>query len=224
MNEKSISKKPFLNKIGDKFGKLTITAVAASLDKRNKTAWLCRCECGTEKVFRQSHLRMGTKSCGCIRKELFKRNATKHNGYKTITYTSWGTMKQRCLNPNAPNYKFYGGRGITICARWLNSFEKFLADIGERPDKNHSLDRINSNGNYEPTNCRWIVKKEQQRNKRDNRNFTINGQTKCLSEWCEIYNTTFALVKGRIKNRWKILDALTEPPDRHRTRNTRERV
>ncbi|HEY8560533.1 MAG TPA: hypothetical protein VIL74_09160 [Pyrinomonadaceae bacterium] len=225
MAAKSIPNRKPLNKIGDKFGKLTIIAAADSLDKRNKTAWLCVCECGTQKVIRQSHLRTGiAKSCGCQRQISRVIKLTKHGASRSITYNSWLAMKQRCLNPKHKKYKNYGGRGITICERWLDSFEYFLADMGERPSSSHTIDRINHDGNYAPENCRWLLQANQQRNKSDNRLITINGETKCVSEWCEVYNVSVGLVSGRLKAGWTPIDAFTEPADRNRPRKNRTRT
>jgi len=212
----NIPKKPFPNKIGDKFGMLTIIASAESLDKRNKTAWLCRCECGVEKVFRQSNLRMGTRSCGCVRRATFFKYNTTHGQSGSITYGSWLAMKQRCCNPNHKKYPSYGGRGIKICGRWLKSFENFFADMGTRPTANHTIDRINPDGNYEPDNCRWLLQSAQQRNKKATIKITINGETKSLSDWCDIYGIKYYLAANRIKLGWEIQEALTEPADAHR--------
>ena len=133
---------------------------------------LCKCECGNEKVINLHSIKKGlTKSCGCLRKEttIEYNKTTKtihgHRGMKnTKTYTTWLSMKQRCLNPNHTFYHYYGGRGITICNRWINSFKNFLEDMGERPI-NKTLDRVNSNGNYEPENCKWSTPKEQVANR-----------------------------------------------------------
>lgn len=101
-------------------------------------------------------------------------------------YRNWHNMKNRCLNQNIPEYKWYGARGIRVCDRWLNSFENFLADMGTRPSPKHSIDRIDNNGNYCPENCRWATQKQQSRNTRNNRKITINGICKTVAEWAEI--------------------------------------
>jgi hypothetical protein len=146
---------------GQKFGKLT--AVEFS-HKNNFGAvyWKCICDCGNKITTRSNALRKGEKkTCGCVNPNY------KHGAIRTRTYISWGSMKQRCANEKATGYKNYGGRGITVCERWLgkDGFVNFLEDMGERPE-GLSIDRIYNDGNYEPSNCRWATKKEQENNKR----------------------------------------------------------
>ena len=149
---------------GDKYNKLT----AIEFDHRNKhgsQCWLFICDCGNIKVIRMDNVKNGgTKSCGCSKKN--NKNGLMHGMFGTPIYYSWTSMKQRCLNSNHQAYKHYGGRGIKICKRWINSFENFFADMGERP-KGKTLDRFpNNDGNYEPKNCRWATPKQQRLNQR----------------------------------------------------------
>jgi hypothetical protein len=142
--------------IGSVFGRLTV--IAKLPDRKIR----CLCKCGQEKVIFEGNLTRGvTKSCGCLNAELSAKRNLKHGGAKRgkllRAYRSYHHMKYRCLNPNATGYQYWGGRGITICERWLESFDNFYADLGERP-KGYELDRINPNGNYEPNNCQWIVR------------------------------------------------------------------
>lgn len=128
-----------------------------------KYTWICRCDCGNTKIISQGNLRAGTtRSCGrqCKKKEILRIR------YFT-EYQCWQNLKGRCLNKNVKNYPSYGGRGIKVCERWMNSFKNFLDDMGSKPSKSHSIDRVNNDGNYEPNNCRWATSKEQAGNKRN---------------------------------------------------------
>lgn len=155
--------------VGERFGRLVVMRPE---HPGRQSTYIVRCDCGTEKIVQAQHLRNGhSQSCGCLRKELLLQIHTAHGSCTrevvTPTYTSWSAMKARCLRPGRENYKNYGGRGITVCDRWLgpNGFENFLADMGERPD-GRTLDRIDGDGHYEPGNCRWATSSEQNRNRR----------------------------------------------------------
>lgn len=180
---------------------------------RRRGAWLCRCVCGTESVVLHYNLLIGeSTSCGCQANDSRRKTLSTHGRSKIAdkTYKSWEAMKARCFNPKHREYGLYGGRGITVCSRWKESFEIFLADMGERP-KGHSIDRIDYNGNYEPSNCRWATIKVQSRNRRNNLYFTINGVTKCLADWCEEYSAPWSRTYNRIQRGWDIMNALTRP-------------
>jgi len=156
---------------GQVFGRLT-AVTPAGRNKHGQTMWACKCECGAEVVVVAGNMKSGNScSCGCFRKELL----TKHgdaprpgNGGWTKEYRTWNNVRQRCLNPCSPRWLNYGGRGISICARWVNSYEAFLQDMGRGPEGT-SIDRIDNNGNYEPGNCHWASATEQRKNQRPRR-------------------------------------------------------
>ena len=136
-------------------------------NKHRQSMWLCKCECGIEKIILGNHLKSGhTKSCGCLHKEIMTKHGHSKNGKRTRTYQSWHSMIKRCVNPNDPVYHNYGGRSIKVCKRWMQ-FENFLEDMGEVSD-GYQIDRINNNENYCKSNCHWVTPKTNSRNKRDN--------------------------------------------------------
>lgn len=158
--------------IGEKFTRWIVVEDATPAGERKR--FLCRCECGAEKVVDGPSLRIGaTRSCGCLQSELVTERRTKHGdtsreGGRKIPpeYTAWTSMKNRCTNPKCQRYKIYGGRGIKVCARWTESYEAFLADVGRRPGAGYSIDRIDTDGDYEPGNVRWATRSEQMLNRR----------------------------------------------------------
>lgn len=191
-----------------RYGRLEILAKASS--RNGQVYMLCRCDCGKEKEIALSSLKRGfTQSCGCYRREKGPGNQSHKQSY-TRTYKSWLSMRQRCLNPNNPAYKNYGGRGITIAPEW-DSFAQFLADMGDAPD-GMSIERIDNDKGYGPDNCRWANRLEQARNTRKCRPITHNGETKTISEWAEQYGLKSSTLSQRIRNGWDMERALSQSP------------
>lgn len=170
--------------IGTRFGRLVVLS-PTERTTRWVARWLCRCDCGNEKIVIGLSLRNGkTRSCGCLIGEAARGRATHGHsrGGGSKTYKVWGNMRVRCHNPNNHAFKHYGGRGITVCERWRHSFENFLADMGERPP-GLTLERKDNNAGYSPENCKWATRHEQNENTRTALRLTHNGVTKTINEW-----------------------------------------
>lgn len=197
---------------GQTFGRLTAIRPAGQ-NKHGQRLWVWECECGNQIDRIAAPVKNGnTRSCGCLHREMvaaqFTTHGAKTNGNVSPEYRTWIGLRQRCLNPRNPNFKEYGERGIAVCQRWLDSFENFLADAGERPTPEHTLERKDNDGNYEPDNCRWATRLEQSHNKRNNRMLTFDGKTMCVMEW----QTYLKLpVHHRIHAGWSVERALTTP-------------
>ena len=203
---------------GRRFGRL----VAVSSEKRGVNMyWTCRCDCGGTAVVRASSLTAGgTSSCGCFRREV-KRAAIKHGHARTKkspTYTAWASMRHRCTNKNNAHYEDYGGRGVTVCTRW-ERFENFLEDMGECPFE-MEIDRFpNNDGNYEPGNCRWATRKQQQNNMRSNRLLTYQGRTQTMTQWAEELQMESYDIRNRLNYGWSIDRIFTTPVRAYRHKN-----
>lgn len=195
-------KSPAMDLVGRRFGRLVV--LAFMLGK-----WLCRCDCGKEKSIAQRSLLVGaTLSCGCLHRERTSESNRKHLACDTITYKRWKSMRDRCNNPQSKSYSLYGGRGIAICEHW-HEFDRFLADMGECPGQPYTLERNDSNGNYEPSNCRWATKKEQSRNTSRNKFLTYQGQTLCVGEWAELLGLSYTTINSRLRRGKSVEQALS---------------
>jgi hypothetical protein len=202
---------------GTRFGRLIVVQEAERhISPKGKISrqWKCLCDCGEYTFVQFSNLKNGgTQSCGCYKKEIQESGGTywKHGQTKSQLYRVWHGMKQRCLNPNYPAYKDYGGRGITVCDRWINSFENFLSDMGECPP-GLSLDRIDNNGNYEPGNCKWRSRIEQENNKRSNVYIEWQGRRITLAEAARLSGINYSVIRMRLSQLgWSPQKALTTP-------------
>lgn len=164
--------RPWHDLSGQTFGRLTVLRLADER-KGGRIAWLCQCSCGEVRTLTSHQLRQGgTRSCGCYAREACGERARRHGSFGTPEYSIWAGIIQRTCNPKAPAWDNYGGRGITMCPRWRESFANFLADMGKRPSPDHSVERIDNEQGYSPENCKWILRSEQNRNKRNTHSLT----------------------------------------------------
>lgn len=192
--------------IGNRYGSLVVKK-QTGVDKHGCLLFLCKCDCGNEKEVASRYLTEGRiKSCGC------KRSRSK-NMYLSPTYKSWISAKQRCYNQSSSQYNNYGGRGIAMCERWKNSFTAFLEDMGERPSKKHTLDRINVDGNYEPQNCRWATPIEQSNNRRNNRILEVGDKRLSVAQFSRLYGINYSNVMMELRNDKKPLEIISKYGD-----------
>lgn len=198
---------------GQRFGRLVVICLHSK--KWDKLIWLCLCDCGGEATVNTSELKNGhTKSCGCYRRENTAKMFFKHGGCakKDKEFSIWCGMIRRCLydDKTRNTYKYYRGRGITVCQRWIDSYQNFIDDMGPMPSPKHTLDRKDPNGNYEPGNCRWATHIEQANNKRETVRITVNGESKSISEWARHFGMKPNTVYTRYK-RGVSVDKLFKP-------------
>lgn len=198
---------------GQRFGRLTVLKRVENIGRQ--TAWLCQCECGSTKIVTGSNLHGGkARSCGCLWNEIVpnrNREANlRHGESGSKLHKTWTNMRYRCNNPNCKSYKDYGGRGISVCEEW-NSYEAFRDwSLQNGFAEGLSIDRIDVNGNYEPSNCRWVSDKVQHNNTRKNNYLTMNGETHTIQEWSEITGIKWTTLKARIEMGWTVEKALTK--------------
>lgn len=201
--------------IGQTFGRLTV--IKHGQTKGNRLGWWCICICGNKVEVRGANLRNShTQSCGrCVRRT--------HGLRQTSEYGIWDSMKRRCASPKDSRYESYGGRGIQVCERWrlgdgkVSAFECFILDIGRRPSMMHQIDRIDNDGNYEPTNCRWATLIKQANNRRSTKIINYRGSNMTLSQAIRSYGSVvkYATAHRRIANGWPVSLAVETAPLRH---------
>jgi hypothetical protein len=199
---------------GKRFGRLVV--VGRGLKHGNSWFWRCKCDCGSEARVAGAQLRRGrTQSCGCLMVAVTVARSTKHGHANrsglTKTYRSWSHMIGRCRNPNDGAYRHYGGRGIQVCERWLESYQNFLEDMGVAP-RGTSLDRVDVNGNYEASNCRWATSVQQGRNKRLTRRVQVEGGELPLAEFAEHNGVSPIEAARRVRRGWDPVSAGTIKP------------
>jgi hypothetical protein len=198
--------------VGQTFGFFTVLENEAPSNDGRK-ACKCVCACGRVLNIRRSSLTTGnTRSCGCKHSELCGNKLLTHGdsrkGKHTSEYRSWSHILDRCNNPSSRDYPRYGGRGIKICESWL-VYSNFLADMGRKPDTGYSIERVDNNGNYSPTNCRWATKQQQAENRRTTRLITLNGETRATSYWLRVLQIPRSTYEGRRRRGYTPEQALT---------------
>lgn len=201
--------------IGTPFARLTTTTLPYQKQRMRRRGpyldWYvtCRCSCGNVKEYIFLLVRQGhTTSCGCLQTE----NRITHGMSKTKIYQTWQSMIGRCYNERDEAYKYYGGRGISVCPQWRESFETFYRDVGPRPSEEHSLDRYpNNDGDYEPGNTRWALRVEQMGNTRRNHLLTVDGRTECLAVWAREAGISYVSILKRIKSGMDVAAAVSTP-------------
>lgn len=201
---------PLKDLSGQHFNRWTVIKPAEKFSYTDESCFLCRCDCGTERIITRSHLTTGhSKSCGCLKRD----QHTKHGLSRSKIYIKWVSMIQRCENPKHESFPYYGGAGISVCERW-HIFENFVSDMGDIPSPKHSIDRINPHDNYDPSNCRWATRKQQGRNRKNTVFIEFNSQKRTLKEWAEITGINYEALRHRIKRSthpWSFADAISTP-------------
>lgn len=199
----------FVDLSGEKFGMLTVVS-RHSTAKNGDALWLCKCECGGETITRRNALKNGqSKSCGCLKISLLKQSKT-HGLSRDPIYRVWSSMIQRCNNPKSTHFSSYGGRGITVCDRWLD-FGNFINDMGNRPSKDYSIDRIDNNSGYRPDNCRWSLREDQMANMRSNRFISSDDRFVPIFKASKAKGIPSYIVRNRLRANWGEAEALDTP-------------
>ena len=215
---KPTKNKPLIDLTGQRFGRLTVLGQGERIGDR--IGWICRCDCGNIKTIDAHAMKAGhIKSCGCYGRENAAKRATKHSLCGTRIYHAYHNMKKRCYNPNSDHYKWYGGENKGICDEWMgeDGFKNFAEwSFANGYTDELTIDRIDNSKGYSPDNCRWVTPKQNCRNKRNNHLITIDGETKTLIEWCDVFGINDRTVRSRIRIGWDEVKAITTPKLRER--------
>ena len=202
------------DRTNERYGRwLVVKPMGFSREERpRRSLWLCRCDCGTERVLNSQTLQDNASlSCGCLHKERVSASSKTHGLSRTRLYKQWTAMKQRCENPKDRGFQLYGGRGIAVCKEWSESFEAFAKYVGEKPE-GMSLDRIDNNRGYEPGNVRWASCSQQLANTRRTVTLTYRGETMCLRDWSNRLGIAYMTLFQRIVHRKMPVDLAFETP------------
>lgn len=188
---------------GKRFNRLLVGGFLG-MDKLGNSVWICHCDCGATKKVPGTYLLTGhTSSCGCFKIECAGKGNLSHGdtrGRKPAReYRAWWDMRRRTTGVKRSDYRYYGGRGIKVCDRWFNSYEAFLKDMGRCPE-GYTIERIDNNGNYEPSNCRWASRKEQASNRRNTKTITFEGRTQAISAWSDDTGISYDTLHQRLSN------------------------
>lgn len=209
----------FIDLTGRTFSRLRVVEFSHITQRgssRTRTAyWNVRCQCGAVKVVSGLHLTHHlVKSCGCLRRDVSHARGITHGeaGYPTAEYKAWQGMLSRCRRRTGPDFPRYAGKGVHVCARWAHSFESFLKDMGRKPSPGHSLDRIDPSGHYEPSNCRWATRFQQNRNTSRSVRFEFKGQRLTVGEIGERVGLSGELIRARLNAGWSMKEATSTPP------------
>lgn len=204
----------FLDRTGRQYNRLTVIKLSEEKGINGKLKWICRCTCGKEVCVLGDRLTSNhTKSCGCLSTEAsiaLGKNKKKHGMSGSLEYYIWINMKIRCFKKTSPYYKNYGARGITVCDRWKNSFHNFYQDMGPKPGPEHSLDRIENDGNYEPGNCRWATMIEQNNNRRNSNLFLFRGSYASIAMIARLTGIPQPTLVSRVKRMKLSIDEAVE--------------
>ena len=193
------------NHVGERYGHLTVIKPIGSTPK--DVLWLCKCDCGNEKIIAARHLYTGRRSsCGCI------NPFVTHGGTRTRLYNIWAGMKQRCYDQKDPSYQKYGKKGITVCEEWIYDYPAFRDwSIKNGYDDSLSIDRIDNSKGYSPDNCRWATVKEQANNRTSNRVYEVNGIKGNITQLSDVFSIKYATARARINRGWSAERAFTTP-------------